>query len=75
MHIYPACLISSRKYYIVSFVMSVVWIMILSFAMVTIVGRTGCILGVDSYVMGLVVVAMGTSIPVRIKLNTLCVIS
>ena len=44
--------------------MSVLWIAILSFGMVTLVGRVGCIIGIDSYVMGLVVVAVGTSIPV-----------
>jgi hypothetical protein len=44
--------------------MSVFWIVMLSFALVTVVGRTGCILGVDNYTMGLVVVAIGTSVPV-----------
>ena len=32
--------------------------------MVTLVSRTGCILHIDSYTMGLVIIAMGTSIPV-----------
>ena len=53
-----------RKWYLASFLMSVAWIAVLSFAMVTLVGRTGCILNIDSYVMGLVVIAVGTSIPV-----------
>ena len=44
--------------------MSIAWIAALSFAMVTLVGRTGCILSVDKFTMGLVVVAIGTSIPV-----------
>ena len=44
--------------------MSVLWIALLSFAMVTLVGRAGCILNIDAYIMGLVVVAIGTSIPV-----------
>ncbi|KAK2140593.1 hypothetical protein LSH36_1295g00002, partial [Paralvinella palmiformis] len=52
-----------RKYYLLSFFMSVAWIAALSYAMVTVVERTGCILGVDSYIMGLVVVAIGTSVP------------
>ncbi|XP_065055940.1 sodium/potassium/calcium exchanger 1-like [Rhopilema esculentum] len=52
-----------QRYFIVSFVMSVFWIAALSFAMVTLVGRAGCILGVDKFTMGLVVVAIGTSIP------------
>lgn len=43
--------------------MSVGWIAVLSFTMVTLVGRTGCILNIDSYVMGLVIIAVGTSIP------------
>ena len=30
----------------------------------TLVARTGCIIGIDSYTMGLVVIAIGTSIPV-----------
>lgn len=52
-----------RKFYIVSFVGSVAWIAILSYGMVTLVERFGCILGIDEYVMGLVVVAAGTSVP------------
>ena len=56
----------NRKYFMVSFFMSIVWIAILSFAMVTLVGRSGCILSVDKFTMGLVVVAIGTSVPVRI---------
>jgi len=53
-----------RGRYILSFLCSVLWIVILSFAMVTLVGRTGCILGVGEFVMGLVIVAIGTSVPV-----------
>jgi len=53
----------TKKYYLFSFVMSIVWIAGLSFVMVTLVGRTGCILEVDKFTMGLVVVAIGTSIP------------
>ena len=45
--------------------MSIAWIAALSFGMVTLVGRAGCILEVDKFTMGLVVVAIGTSIPVR----------
>ena len=48
----------------VSFFMSVLWIAILSFGMVTVVSREGCLLGVDTYTMGLVVIAIGTSVPV-----------
>ena len=55
----------TKKYYLFSFVMSIVWIAGLSFGIVTLVGRAGCILGVDKFTMGLVVVAIGTSIPVQ----------
>ena len=44
--------------------MSVFWIAVLSFGMVTLVVRVGCILNIDTYIMGLVIVAVGTSIPV-----------
>ena len=56
----------NRKWYRVvgSFLMSIVWIAIISFAMVTIVARVGCILQIGEFTMGLVVVAIGTSVPV-----------
>ena len=54
----------NRKYFLASFTMSIVWIAILSFGMVTLVGRSGCILSVDKFTMGLVVIAIGTSVPV-----------
>lgn len=54
----------NRKYFLASFIMSIVWIAILSFGMVTLVGRSGCILSVDKFTMGLVVIAIGTSVPV-----------
>ena len=61
----PSCSTpETKKYYMLSFIMSIAWIAALSFAMVTLVGRTGCILSVDKFTMGLVVVAIGTSIPV-----------
>ena len=46
--------------------MSILWIAALSFGMVTLVGRAGCILEIDKFTMGLVVVAIGTSIPVSL---------
>ena len=46
--------------------MSIFWIAVISFAMVTLVARVGCILDIDQFVMGLVVVAVGTSVPVSI---------
>lgn len=54
----------NRKYFLLSFFASILWIAILSFGMVTLVGRSGCILGVDKFTMGLVVIAIGTSVPV-----------
>ena len=56
----------NRKWYVVasSFSMSIFWIAVISFAMVTLVARVGCILNIDQFVMGLVVVAIGTSVPV-----------
>lgn len=53
-----------RKYFVASFLMSIVWIAALSFGAVVLVQRVGCILDIDHYTMGLVVVAIGTSIPV-----------
>ena len=44
--------------------LSILWTLALSFEMVTMVARTGCIIGVDEFVMGLVIVALGTSVPV-----------
>ena len=61
----PNCSENRKWYHVVgSFVMSIVWIAILSFAMVTIVARVGCILQIGEFTMGLVVVAIGTSVPV-----------
>ena len=59
----------NRKWYVVtlSFCMSILWIAIISFAMVTIVARVGCILNIDQFTMGLVVVAVGTSVPVSVQ--------
>jgi hypothetical protein len=48
-------------YYKTAFVMCIIWIMVLSFVMVLFVIRLGCMIGVDDYVMGLVIVAAGTS--------------
>lgn len=53
----------NRKWFIFSFIMSIVWIAALSFGTVTLVGRAGCILEIDKFTMGLVVIAIGTSIP------------
>eukprot|EP00116_Pleurobrachia_bachei_P007655 sb/3467917/ len=52
-----------KKFYLLSFLGSVVWIALLSYGMVLLVEKVGCILGFNNYVMGLVVVAAGTSVP------------
>lgn len=52
-----------RKYYMLSFTMSIVWIGILSFFMVDFGARAGCVMGVPSILMGLIVIAAGTSVP------------
>ena len=54
-----------REWYMVigGFIMSIIWIGILSFMTVIMVGRSGCILGINHFTMGLVIVASGTSIP------------
>ena len=43
--------------------MSIVWIGVLSFLMVDFAARAGCILGVPEFLMGLVVLSVGTSVP------------
>ncbi|XP_074657317.1 sodium/potassium/calcium exchanger 2-like [Tubulanus polymorphus] len=53
----------NRKFFALSFIMAVLWIAVISFGLVTLVGRTGCILGVGQYTMGVLVIAVGTSIP------------
>ena len=54
-----------REWYMVlgGFIMSIVWIGILSFITVILVGRSGCILNINHFTMGLIIVASGTSIP------------
>ncbi|XP_014665961.1 PREDICTED: sodium/potassium/calcium exchanger 3-like [Priapulus caudatus] len=53
----------NRKWFWLSFLMSVLWIAVISFALVTVVGRSGCLLKIDTYTMGLVVISVGTSVP------------
>ena len=52
----------SKRYW-VSFFMSVVWIWLTSWGMVEFSNWVGCHLGVGSFMMGLVVLSAGTSIP------------
>lgn len=52
-----------RKWYVVSFIMSLLWIGVLTHFMVVWVTAVGCFLGVSTIFMGLVVLAIGTSVP------------
>jgi len=52
-----------KKWYQVTFGMSIVWIMAISWAMVEWTARIGCILGIPNIVMGVTVLAAGTSVP------------
>lgn len=60
---------TNRKWYVItgSFLMSIFWIATLSFVMVTCVTKMGCLLDIGQFTMGLVVIAIGTSIPVSNK--------
>ena len=49
--------------YMLTFAMSIFWIGLLSFVMVDMAARAGCVLGIPGLVMGLVVLAAGTSVP------------
>jgi len=54
----------ARSYmYWLSFVMSIVWIWLTSWGMVDFALHLGCLLNIGPYIMGLVVLAAGTSIP------------
>ncbi|CAM9725571.1 unnamed protein product [Ectocarpus sp. 12 AP-2014] len=52
-----------EKYYILTFVMSISWISIISSYMVALATGAACILGVSAIVMGVLVLAVGTSVP------------
>jgi hypothetical protein len=49
--------------YLLCFTMSISWIGILSFIMVDFGSRIGCVLGVPGVVMGVILLAAGTSVP------------
>jgi Ca2+/Na+ antiporter len=49
--------------YWISFVMSIVWIWLTSWGMVDFAQHLGCLINIGPYIMGLVVLAAGTSIP------------
>merc|ERR1719384_390028 len=52
-----------EKWYVVAFCCSVMWIAVLSYVMVDLSDRIGKIIGWSSVLMGLTVLAAGTSIP------------
>eukprot|EP00656_Telonema_subtile_P038574 TRINITY_DN4364_c0_g1_i4.p1 TRINITY_DN4364_c0_g1~~TRINITY_DN4364_c0_g1_i4.p1 ORF type:complete len:178 (-),score=58.04 TRINITY_DN4364_c0_g1_i4:106-639(-) len=52
-----------EKYYLLSFFMCCGWIGVLSFAMAYFATGIGCLVGLDPGVMGLTLVAAGTSVP------------
>ena len=51
------------KYYWGAFVICIMWIGFLALWMVAWADRLGCMLGINSFIMGLVVLAAGTSVP------------
>ncbi|CAG5101937.1 Oidioi.mRNA.OKI2018_I69.chr1.g68.t2.cds [Oikopleura dioica] len=53
----------NRKWYLLSFIMCIAWIVALTYGMVTVVEHAGCILGIGHFTMGLVIIAVGTSLP------------
>lgn len=58
-----ANLTCGQRWYWAAFAVSLVWITILSYFMVEIMLKLGCIWGIPDVVMGLTFLAMGTSIP------------
>jgi len=52
-----------QRYYIVTFGVSLLWITILSYFMVVLMEKIGCVWGISSFIMGITFLAMGTSVP------------
>ena len=52
-----------KKYYVVTFIMSLLWITALSYILCDMVARLGCMWGIPASIMGLTVLAAGTSVP------------
>jgi len=60
----PSCATPETKHwYIVTFTMSIVWIGILSYFMVEWASKLGCMLGIHPAIMGVTILAAGTSVP------------
>jgi len=53
----------AERYFVLTFAMSICWIAVLCAGMVTSAMYIGCIVGIGPYVMGNLVVAIGTSVP------------
>jgi len=53
----------TKKYYILTFTMSILWIGLLSFYMVTWASKLGCMFGIHPAIMGCTILAAGTSVP------------
>jgi len=56
-------LTSNQKLYLVTFTVSLIWITVLSYFMVTLMEKIGCAWGISSFIMGITFLAMGTSVP------------
>ena len=52
-----------QRWFAASFIMSLVWLTLMSYFMVEFILKLGCLWGVSAAVMGLTFLAMGTSIP------------
>lgn len=60
----PSCSGEEReKWWPLTFTMSIVWVMILTYVMTEAAKLAGCYIGIPSSVMGLTVLAAGTSVP------------
>ena len=53
----------TRKWYLISFIMAIGWIVAISFGMIWCVETMGEVLHINHFTMGLVIIAVGTSIP------------
>jgi K+-dependent Na+/Ca+ exchanger-like protein len=53
----------TKKYYLITFTMSILWIGVLSFYMVTWASKLGCMFGIHPAIMGCTILAAGTSVP------------
>mgnify|MGYP002385915868 CR=1 FL=1 len=61
----PDCSPDGRwaQWYAVTFIMSLVWISAMTYVVVELIDRIGCTLGISQALMGLTIVAAGTSVP------------